>query len=168
MSSFNVKTGDNVLVITGKDAGKQGKVLKVDTKSGRIIVEGVNKIIKHQKARKAQDKSQRVEKEGTIDVSNVMVVCPTCGKPTRVKHQVVDGKNVRVCKCGANLDKKYVKETKKTKKTETEAKPVKTEAKAETKTEAKAKRPATKKVAPTAANKETKVAGTRKSSQRGV
>lgn len=164
MSSLNVKTGDNVLVITGKDAGKQGKVLKVDVKSGRIIVEGVNKIVKHQKARKAQDKSQRLEKEGTIDVSNVMVVCPTCGKPTRVKHQVVDGKNVRVCKCGANLDKKYVKETKKTKKTETEVKP----AKAEEKTEEKVKKTATKKVVATNTNKENKVAGARKSSQRGV
>lgn len=104
MTKCNVKSGDIVVVITGKDAGKKGKVLAVDVKKGRITVEGVNMISKHQKARKAQEKSQIVKKEGTIDISNVMILCPTCGKPTRVKHTVVDGKNVRVCKCGAALE----------------------------------------------------------------
>ena len=170
MSNLNVKTGDTVLVITGKDAGKQGKVLAVNTKTNRIVVSGVNMITKHQKARKAQEKSQRVQKEGTIDVSNVMVVCPVCGKPTRVKHQLnAEGKSVRVCKCGSSLDKKYVKDTKKSaKKTETEVKEAKAEtAKAETK-KAPAKKTAEKKVAATSENKTTKVAGAKKSSQRGV
>ena len=117
MNNLNVKSQDTVLVISGKDAGKQGKVLRVYPKTNRIIVSGVNMISKHQKARKAQEKSSIVKKEGTIDVSNVMVVCPSCGKPTRVKHALnEEGKMVRVCKCGAALDKKYVKDDKKAKK----------------------------------------------------
>ena len=103
--SSAVKTGDSVVVITGKDAGKKGKVLSVDVKKGRITVEGVNIVSKHQKARKAQEKSQIVKKEGTIDISNVMILCPTCGKPTRVKHTEVEGKSVRVCKCGTTLER---------------------------------------------------------------
>ena len=113
MNTLNVKTGDTVVVIAGKDAGKQGKVLRTYPSKNRIIVSGVNMISRHTKARKAQEKSSIVKKEGTIDVSNVMIVCPVCGKATRVKHTVQDGKSVRVCKCGAALDKKYVKETKK-------------------------------------------------------
>lgn len=105
MTKFNVKTGDTVVVISGKDAGKQGKVLAVNAKTNRITVENVNIVSKHQKARKAQEKSQIVKREGSIDVSNVMIVCSICGKATRVKHAVVDGKSVRVCKCGAALDK---------------------------------------------------------------
>lgn len=111
--TMNVKTGDNVVVITGKDAGKQGKVLASFPKKGRIIVEGVNIISRHTKPRSAKETGGIIKKEGTIDVSNVMMVCPECGKPTRVKHAMVEGKNVRVCKCGAVLDKKFEKVTKK-------------------------------------------------------
>ena len=171
MNNLNVKSGDLVLVITGKDKGKQGKVLKTSPKTGRIVVEGVNMISRHQKARKAQEKSQIVKKEGTIDVSNVMIVCPTCGKATRVKHTVnEEGKVVRTCKCGQALDKKFVKETKKASKTtKTTKKAEATEQTAET-TEKKetAKKSAEKKVVATAAAKNTKSATTRKSSQRGV
>ena len=106
---LNVKKGDTVVVITGKDAGKKGKVLASYPKKNRVVVEGVNIITKHRKPRSAQDKGGIVKHEGTIDVSNVMIICPSCGKATRVKHTVVDGKNVRVCKCGAVLDKAYVK-----------------------------------------------------------
>ena len=112
-NSMNVKTGDNVVVITGKDAGKQGKVLACLPKKNRIVVEGVNIISRHTKPRNAKESGGIIKKEGTIDVSNVMVVCPECGKPTRVKHSVVDGKNVRVCKCGVVLDKKFEKVAKK-------------------------------------------------------
>lgn len=104
---MNVKLNDNVLVITGKDAGKQGKVVATSPKNGTVTVEGVNLQRKSKKARKANEVSQIVEREGAIDVSNVMVVCPSCGKPVRVKHSVVDGKKVRVCSCGAVLDKAY-------------------------------------------------------------
>ena len=106
---MNVKLNDNVLVIAGKDKGKQGKVLATSPKANPVTVEGVRIQKKHEKARKANETSKIVEVPGPIDVSNVMLVCPTCGKATRVKHAVVDGKKVRVCKCGAVLDKAYSK-----------------------------------------------------------
>lgn len=105
---MNVKLNDNVIVITGKDAGKQGKVIATSPKNGTVTVEGVNVHKKAQKARRANETSQLVDKEQPIDVSNVMIVCEACGKGVRVKHSVVDGKKVRVCaKCGAVLDKAY-------------------------------------------------------------
>lgn len=112
-NTLNVKTGDNVVVITGKDAGKQGKVLACYPDKNRIVVEGVNIISRHTKPRSAQEAGGIMKREGTIDVSNVMIVCPTCGKPTRVKHADIDGKHTRVCKCGAVLDTKYEKVAKK-------------------------------------------------------
>lgn len=168
MNTLNVKSGDTVLVISGKDAGKQGKVLKTFPQTGRVVVEGVNIISRHQKARKAQEKSSIVKKEGTIDVSNVMVVCPSCGKPTRVKHTInEEGKSIRVCKCGTALDKKFVKETKKVKKAQ-EVDSAKTEKAKSTKSTTAAKKTAEKKVVATASAKDTKQAAVRKSSQRGV
>ena len=106
---MNVKVNDNVLVIAGKDKGVQGKVLATSPKANTVVVEGVRVQKKHEKARKANETSKIVEVPGPIDASNVMVVCPTCGKATRVKHSVVDGKKVRVCGCGAVLDKAYSK-----------------------------------------------------------
>ena len=106
---MNVKVNDNVLVIAGKDKGVQGKVLATSPKANTVVVEGVRVQKKHEKARKANETSKIVEVPGPIDASNVMVVCPTCGKATRVKHNVVDGKKVRVCACGAVLDKAYSK-----------------------------------------------------------
>ena len=111
----SVKVGDTVLVNSGKDSGKKGKVLAVkkNKDSVRLIVEGVNIITKAKKARTAQEKSELVKTEGTIDVSNVNVICAKCDKAVRVKHTVVDGKKVRVCpKCGAVLDVKYSKDAK--------------------------------------------------------
>ena len=110
---MNVKVNDTVLVLTGKYKGKQGKVLKTYPDAGKIIVEGVNIVHKHEKARKATETSRIVTEEGAIDVSNVEVVCDKCGKATRVAHSVIAGKKVRVCKkCGATLDQAYVKKTK--------------------------------------------------------
>ena len=108
---MNVKVNDNVLVIAGKDKGVQGKVLATSPKANTVVVEGVRVQKKHEKARKANETSKIVEVPGPIDASNVMVVCPTCGKATKVKHNVVDGKKVRVCACGAVLDKAYSKKT---------------------------------------------------------
>ena len=117
---MNVKVNDNVLVIAGKDKGVQGKVLATSPKANTVIVEGVRIQKKHQKARRANETSKIVEVPGAIDVSNVMVVCSACGKATRVKHAVVDGKKVRVCKCGAVLDaSKEAKEVKKATKRKT-------------------------------------------------
>ena len=106
---MNVKLNDNVVVITGKYAGKQGKVIATSPKSGTVVVEGINLHKKSKKARKANEVSQIVEIEAPIDVSNVMIMCPACGKAVRVKHSVgEDGKKTRVCaKCGASLDKGY-------------------------------------------------------------
>ncbi|MGN1212909.1 MAG: 50S ribosomal protein L24 [Christensenellales bacterium] len=114
MSKLSVKKGDTVLVIAGKDKDKRAKVLAVNPSKNRVLVEGVNVVSKCKKARTAQEKSEIIKKEAGIDASNVMVVCPVCGKATRVGHAVVDGKKVRVCKkCNASLDKEFVKEVKK-------------------------------------------------------
>lgn len=119
---MNVKVNDNVLVITGKYKGKQGKVLATNPKASTVVVEGVNVVHKHEKARKANETSRIVTEEAPIDVSNVEVVCDKCGKATRVGHSVIDGKKFRVCKkCGASLDKAFVKKQKAKAAEETEA-----------------------------------------------
>ena len=113
---LSVKKGDNVLVITGKDAGKTGEVLEVNRDDGRVVVAGANIQAHHRKPRNKDDKGGILKSEGAIDVSNVQVVCPACNKATRVARKVVDGKAVRVCKkCGATLDgtKKAAKSAKK-------------------------------------------------------
>ena len=113
---LSVKKGDNVLVITGKDAGKTGEVLEVNKEDGKVLVAGINIQAHHKKPRSKDDKGGIIKSEGAIDVSNVQVVCSTCKKATRVAHSVVDGKNVRICKkCGATLDvaKKAAKSSKK-------------------------------------------------------
>lgn len=167
----SIKTGDTVLVNSGKDSGKKGKVLAIkETKKGvRVVVEGVNIMTKAKKARTAQEKSELVKTEAAIDVSNVNVVCPTCGKPTRVKHAVIDGKKVRVCSCGAVLDKKFVKDTKaKTEKKSADSAEEPKKAVKKTATEKKSK--VTSKVANEKATKtaEAKKPTTARSSQRGV
>lgn len=114
MAKQFIKKGDTALVITGKDAGKTGKVLEVLPKTGKVTVENVNVVTKHQKPKSAQDKGGIVKKSAPMEASNLMVVCPVCGKATRVSRKTVDGANVRVCKkCGASLDKKFVKTVKK-------------------------------------------------------
>lgn len=111
---MNIKKGDIVVVIAGKDNGKKGKVLEVSPKTNRVVVEDVNVLSKHKKPRSAQDKGGIVKSAHPIDASNVMVVCSVCGKATRIAHKDVDGKNARVCKkCGASLDKAYAKAVKK-------------------------------------------------------
>ena len=110
---MNIKKGDNVMVIAGnnlKDVGRTGKVLAVFPEKQRVIVQGRAMVIRHTKPRQQGQEGGRIEKEGSIHVSNVMLVCPSCKKPTRVGHAFVEGKNgetkkVRVCKnCGKNID----------------------------------------------------------------
>ncbi len=104
---MKVKKNDTVVVITGKDVKKTGKVLVAFPQDNKIIVEGVNVQEKNRKARSAQETSQKIKKEGPIDASNVLVICPVCGKATRVGYEIVDGKKVRICKkCKASLDTK--------------------------------------------------------------
>ena len=105
---LHVKTGDTVVVISGKDKGKQGKVKAAMPKEGRVVVEGVNMIKRHTKPSQANPKGGIIEKEAAIDASNVMLICPSCGKPTRVGHKSgeLNGKKtaIRVCKkCGAEF-----------------------------------------------------------------
>ncbi len=103
--NLNVRKGDNVKVLAGKDKGKTGKVLATDPKSNRVLVEGVNIATHHIKTRSASEPSSIKKVEAPIHVSNVQVICPSCGKNTRVRHQEIDGKNARICiKCGASLD----------------------------------------------------------------
>ncbi len=111
---MTIKTGDNVLVIAGKDKGKTGKVTAVYADKSKVLVEGINIVSKHQKARSQQEKSTIIKKSAPIDASNVQVICPVCGKATRVAHSEVAGKKVRSCKkCNGSLDKEFVKQTKK-------------------------------------------------------
>ena len=129
---MNVKLNDNVLVITGKYAGKQGKVIATSPKSGTVVGEGGNIRKKAQKARKANEVSKIVEVEGPIDVSNVMVVCPSCDKAVRVKYNFEGKLKHRVCpKCGAVLDKAFAGKVKNAKKDEAPKKRVRKRAKKE-------------------------------------
>ena len=116
--ALHVKKGDNVLVLAGKDKGKTGKVLSADPKNNRVVVDGVNIITKHNKPRSAQVPGGIEKTNGTIDSSNVQVICPSCNKATRIGNAEVNGKKTRVCKkCGAALDIKAKAEKKATKKT---------------------------------------------------
>lgn len=135
MAKLSVKRGDTVLVLAGKDNGKTGKILAAYPKENRVLVEGVNIATKAKKPRSAQEKGGIFKEEAPIDASNVMVVCPVCGKATRVAHSVIDGKKVRTCKkCNASLDVKIKKE-KATKKEKSKVKTEKQDAEA-VKTEA--------------------------------
>lgn len=148
-----VKKGDQAVVISGKEKGKKGKVAQVIPSTGKVVIENVNVVSRHKKPRSAQDKGGIMKKAAPIDASNVMVVCPACGKATRVAHKIIDGEKARVCKkCGASLDKDMKKQVKKDAKAETKAaKAETTKAEKSAKTEQKsksstaAKKPAAKK-----------------------
>ncbi|NYE57953.1 50S ribosomal protein L24 [Carboxydothermus ferrireducens] len=107
MPKLKVKKGDTVLVIAGKDKDKKGKIVQVLPKENRVVVEGVNIVKRHTRPNPKLPQGGIVEKEAPIHVSNVMVICPSCGKPTRVgKKFLADGKKIRVCKkCGESLDR---------------------------------------------------------------
>ena len=99
---MNIKKNDTVVVLSGKDKGKQGKVQRTMPEAGKVIVEGVNVATCHMKARKQGDESGIIRREIPIYACKVMRVCPKCGKATRPAYKFVDGNKVRVCKkCGA-------------------------------------------------------------------
>lgn len=105
MSSLNVRKGDNVKVLAGKDKGRTGKILATDPKTKKVLVEGINMATRHLKPRSAQDQGGKKTVEAPLDCSNVQIICPSCSQAVRVRHQEVDGKKIRVCaKCGASLD----------------------------------------------------------------
>ncbi len=154
MAKLNVKRGDNVVVLTGKENGKKGTVLECFPTEGKVTVKGLNMIVKHNKPRSAQDKGGIVKKEGKIDSSNVMIVCPNCDKATRVKLDTnAKGDKVRVCKkCGASLDAKK-SAPKKAEKAEAPAKKTKTAEVKESTVKAEAKKPVAKKTTAKTATK---------------
>ena len=102
---MNVKKNDTVIVLSGKDKGKKGKVLSVDPANGKVIVEKVNMVSRHTKPRKQGEQGGIIKKEAPIYACKVQRVCPKCDKPTRPAHKLLaDGKKVRVCKkCGAEI-----------------------------------------------------------------
>ena len=104
MNTLHIKTGDNVQIMSGKDKGKQGKVLEVSPKEKKVIVEGRNLVTKHVKPRRQGEQGGLVKAEAPIYACKVMPVCPKCNKGTRIAHKIENGKKTRVCKhCGAEL-----------------------------------------------------------------
>jgi large subunit ribosomal protein L24 len=104
---MKIRRDDRVMVMAGKDITATGRVLRVDPDRNRVLVEGVNRVKRHEKIRPTQRGGQTggiTEKEAWLDASNVQIVCPGCGKPTRVAHRVEEGNKLRVCaKCDARL-----------------------------------------------------------------
>lgn len=103
---MHVKKGDTVVVLSGKDKGKQGKIVTALPKKSKVVVEGVNKVKRHTKPSQSNPQGGIITKEAAIASSKVMLVCPACKKPTRIKKTVVAGSYVRTCKkCGEVIDK---------------------------------------------------------------
>lgn len=101
---MKLKKGDNVVVISGKDRGRQAKILRVFPKVGKILVEGVNLVRVREKARRAGQKGQTVERAMPLDASNVLIWCGHCKRGRRIGYKIEGGKKVRVCKkCGREL-----------------------------------------------------------------
>ena len=99
MNKMHVKRGDTVKVISGKDKGKEGKIIEAFPETGKVVVEGVAVVKKHQKARAQGQESRIIDVEAAINASNVMRVCPSCGKAARTGIKVLeDGSKVRYCK----------------------------------------------------------------------
>lgn len=105
MNKLHIRKDDTVVVLSGKDKGKKGKVLETSPKEQKVIVEGINMVTKHVKPRRQGETGGIVKAEGAMYAAKVMVVCPSCGKPTRVAHKVLEnGTKKRACKkCGATF-----------------------------------------------------------------
>ena len=104
MNKMSIKKGDLVVVLSGKDKGKQGKVLEVMPKSSKVIVEKVNVGSRHTKPRRQGEEGGIIQKEAPIYACKVQTVCPKCGKATRIAHKIEGDKKTRVCKkCGAEI-----------------------------------------------------------------
>ncbi len=104
-NKVHVKTGDTVVVINGKNRGKQGKVMQVSPKEGKVIVEGVNMVTKHVKPKQMGEPGGLIKAESALYADKVQLVCPKCGKATRVGHDGKGKDKKRVCKkCGAQFE----------------------------------------------------------------
>jgi large subunit ribosomal protein L24 len=95
---MNIKRGDNVIMLSGKDRGKKGKVLFIFPAENKVVVEGLNLVTRHQRARKQGQRGQIVHKERAVSVSAVQLICPKCGKSTRVGRKKIGKNKVRICK----------------------------------------------------------------------
>ncbi len=101
---MKIKKGDQVKMLSGKDRGKTGKVLRVAPKENKVVVEKVNLIKKHRRARHQGERSERISIPAPVDTSNVQLICSKCGKPTRITSKMIEGKKVRACKkCEAEI-----------------------------------------------------------------
>lgn len=107
MSNMRIKKGDQVRVVSGRDSGKEGKVLRRDVDNGTIVVEGINVVTRSVRPSQKDPRGGLVKQEAPINECKAMLVCPSCGKATRVGRAYLDdGKKVRVCKkCGEIVDK---------------------------------------------------------------
>lgn len=104
MNELHVKKDDQVMIISGKDKGKKGKILEVSVKEQKVIIEGRNMVTKHVKPRKQGQIGGIVKAEAPLYACKVMPICPKCNKPTRVGNEIKNDKKIRVCKkCGAAL-----------------------------------------------------------------
>ena len=105
MKNMSIRKDDTVIVLSGKDKGKQGKVLGTVPSEAKVVVEGINMVTCHVKPRKQGEEGGIIKREAPIYACKVMRVCPKCDKPTRPAHKTLaDGKKVRVCKkCGAEI-----------------------------------------------------------------
>ena len=105
MAKLHVKKGDTVVVLSGKDKGKQGKIISAMPSKGMVVVEDVNKVKRHTKPSMKTPQGGILDKEMPLNACKVQLICPACNKATRIGHKNVDGKNVRVCKkCGEVVD----------------------------------------------------------------
>ena len=106
-NKLHVKKGDNVVILSGKDKGKKGKVIEALPKKGKVVVEGVNKVKRHTKATQKMPQGGIIVKEAPLNSAKVMLICPACDKPTRIKKTALaNGAMARTCKhCGEVLDK---------------------------------------------------------------
>ncbi|HUZ18684.1 MAG TPA: 50S ribosomal protein L24 [Spirochaetia bacterium] len=101
--TVKLKRDDNVRVIAGKEKGKAGRILRIDRAGGRVFIQGINMVKKAVKKQKQNDRGGIIDIEGSVDVSNVMIICPKCG-PTRIAYKIEGESKVRVCrKCGGPL-----------------------------------------------------------------
>lgn len=102
---MKVKKGDNVMIITGKDRGKNGKILNVFPQKNRVVVEGLNLVKKRTKPKKQGEKGQTINIPASLNASNVIIICKNCGKNTRIGYKILEDKNkIRICKkCGEEL-----------------------------------------------------------------
>ena len=101
---MKLKSGDNVLIVSGKDRGRKGKIIKALPKEGKIVVEGMNIHKKHRRPRRQNEKGQTVEISAPFNASNVKLICSKCGKAIRVGYRVTESKKYRICKkCGEEV-----------------------------------------------------------------